>query len=69
VYEQKEGMVTSLKSMVTQVTPAISGNSETDVEVSLSEYEDGDVVRVFLLDNSNLKRALYTKLTYGGVIE
>ena len=69
VYEQKESVVTSLKSVGTAVITAMGENTEEGFEIPLSNVQNGDVIRVFLLDNNNQKRSIYTKVTYGGVAE
>ncbi len=69
VYGQKDGTTTSLKTSGTATTSEMAENTEANVEISLADIKTGDIVRVFLLDSANLKRAIYTKLTYGGVGE
>ena len=69
VYGQNDNMATSLKTSGTATTSEMAENTESNVEISLADIKTGDIVRAFLLDSANLKRAIYTKLTYGGAGE
>ena len=69
VYGQKGNMTTSLKASQTAAISAMTENAETNIEIPFANLNDGDIVRVFLLDSANPKRAIYTKLTHGGVGE
>ncbi len=69
VYGQREGRVTSLKTIATAATLAMEAMDDREVEISVSDVEENDVIRVFLIDADNSMRAIYTKYTLGGVDE
>ena len=67
MYEEKDGILTSVTVMKTVAVPSMDNGAS--IPLSDIVLEDGQSLAVFLMDKDNADRAIFSKYVMGGVTQ